>query len=416
MIRGNNSKPLFLPLSSIVLSCSMLWMTSPTKVFAASDNPKAEQQDFSSWLAKFKPRALKAGISEKTFEQAFKGVYVDQSVLQSDRKQPEFSRTFFQYLNRAVSTKRIKDGRTNFRRYQRTLKSVEKQYGIPAQILTAFWGMETNYGGYTGNRPIIQSLATLAYDPRRSDFFSKELIAALKILEKGHVQLSEMKGSWAGAMGQVQFMPSNYLRYAVDGDHNGKINLWNSLPDALHSAGNFLKTLGWNPKHTWGYEVQLPKDFDYYLANGKTQKSISEWQELGITGKDPTGKSRSHHQARLILPSDYRGPAFLVFDNFRVIKRWNNSTNYALAVGYLSQKITYGPNLTKTAPKDDKNLSRTELKELQNLLNRLGYSAGVADGILGSNTRSALRAFQKAKKLPADGHPTPKILNKLRNL
>lgn len=415
MIRGSQISPSLQPIHLLLLSVFLLLTAPNTGLLAASKPPETQWQNFDQWLANFKQRALKAGISAKTFDQAFEGVSVDQSVIRSDRKQPEFRRTFFQYLNTAVSATRISQGQNNFRRYQRTLKSVQQKYGIPVEILTAFWGMETNYGGFTGNRPIIQSLATLAYDPRRSDFFSKELIAALKILDKGHVKLTDMKGSWAGAMGQVQFMPSNYLKYAIDGDGNGKINLWTSLPDAFNSAGNFLQTLGWNPAETWGYEVQLPKNFDYALADGKIEKTIAQWKKLGVIGKDPTGKTRPHHRARLILPSDYRGPAFLVFDNFNVIKRWNNSTNYALAVGYLSQKITQGPDLSKQRPHSDAHLQRSELIQLQTLLNQLGYAAGTADGIAGSKTRSALRAFQKANNLPADGYPSPNMLRVLKS-
>lgn len=402
-----------LPLITVFMA-SVLTLAVQSSTVQAQSNSNVAQQGFEKWLRGFKQRALQEGISNRTLEQAFEDVYVSDKVLSSDRKQPEFRRTFFQYLNSAVSTTRVSQGLAQFRRYQRLLKTVEKKYGIPAEVLAAFWGMETNYGGYTGNLPIIQSLATLAYDPRRSDFFSKELIAALKILDRGHVNLLDMRGSWAGAMGQVQFMPSNYLKYAIDGDGNGKINLWKSLPDAFHSAGNFLQSLGWNPDETWGYEVQLPKNFDYALADGKIEKSISQWRALGVKGKDPSGKTKPEHHARLILPSDYRGPAFLVFDNFKVIKRWNNSNNYALAVGYLSQRIKQGPKLSKSQPANDKNLSLTELKELQNLLNRLGYSAGVADGIAGSKTRNALRAFQKSQNLPADGYPSVQVLEKLR--
>ncbi len=415
MFRAKKPFSLATPLLQILMAV-VLALSIPVGSAQAQAKSNLTQSGFENWLANFKQRAFKEGISKETLEQAFKGVYVDDKVISSDRKQPEFRRTFFQYLNRAVSTTRVSQGKINFRRYHRTLKAVEQKYGIPAEVLTAFWGMETNYGGYTGNLSIIQSLATLAYDPRRSDFFSKELIAALKILDRGHVKLSDMKGSWAGAMGQVQFMPSNYLKYAVDGDGNGKINLWKSLPDAFHSAGNFLQTLGWNPTETWGYEVQLPKNFDYYLADGKVKKTVAQWNALGVKGEDPTGKTTLQSKAKLVLPSDYRGPAFLVFDNFNVIKRWNNSTNYALAVGYLSQRIKKGPKLSKSQPANDKNLSLTEVKELQNILNRLGYPAGVPDGIAGSKTRSALRAFQKAKNLPADGYPSAQILNKLRQL
>lgn len=416
MIRSRQLRSIRQLLPIIGLCVGLMAATSSSVVHAAnSPSPiQTKNPDFENWLKNFKLRALEQGISGKTIEIAFRDVYVDQAVLESDRKQPEFSRTFFQYLSRAVSTTRIAQGKTHFQRYQRLLKEVEQRFGIPAEIITAFWGMETNYGTFTGNLSIIQSLTTLAYDPRRSDFFSQELIAALKILDAGHVQLADMQGSWAGAMGQVQFMPSNYLKFAIDGDNDGKINLWKSLPDAFMSAGNFLQQLGWNTQQTWGYEVQLPVGFDYHLADGKTEKSVQQWQALGVRGQDPTQKTQAEQIARLILPSDYRGPAFLVFDNFNVIKRWNNSTNYALAVGYLGQKITNGPSLSKQAPQNDKSLSRSELEELQSKLNQLGYSAGTADGIVGSKTRNAIRSFQKDRNLPADGFPSNAILNKIR--
>lgn len=400
-----------LRIPALLLSSILLLSTSIKEVHAT---PTHSSANFQKWLTGFKKQARQAGISEKTLESAFKNVTVDDSVLRSDRKQPEFSRTFFQYLERAVSPTRIHMGQQNFKQYRKLLNQVEQTYAIPAEILTAFWGMETNYGSFTGSLPIIQSLATLAYDPRRSQFFRKELMAALKILDQGHVKLEEMKGSWAGAMGQVQFMPSNYLKYSVDGDGDGKINLWKSLPDAFYSAGNFLKALGWDKSQPWGYEVTLPQKFNYALADGKTARSVDQWGKVGVKKANGKPLKDSQKKAYLVLPSDYRGPAFLVFDNFKVIKRWNNSTNYAIAVGYLSQRITDGPALSKSRPKDDRALSRKQLKELQQLLNRLGHKAGKPDGVAGSMTRSALRQFQKRQKLPADGYPSLKVLQQLR--
>lgn len=242
---------------------------------AKSSVPETEQ-DFQAWLTTFKQQARQSGISEDTLENAFKNVHLNPSILESDRQQPEFTRTFFEYFNRAVSADRIKMGQKNYQRHQALFNEVTAKYGIPAPILTAFWGMETNYGRYTGNNPIIESLATLSYDPRRSGFFTQQLINALQIIDAGHVKPEQMKGSWAGAMGQVQFMPSNYLKYAVDGDGDGKINLWDSLPDAFHSAGNFLQQLGWQKGQPWGYEVILPKNFNYGLADGKTKRSLGK--------------------------------------------------------------------------------------------------------------------------------------------
>ena len=374
---------------------------------------KTPEADFKLWLISFKDKARQQGISERTLSLALDSLELSKKVIKSDRKQPEFSRTFFEYLNRAVSKTRIENGRQNYQKHQKILQQVERKYGVPAHYITAFWGMETNYGGFTGNLPIIQSLATLAYDPRRSEFFSQELMAALKILDRGDVSLDEMKGSWAGAMGQVQFMPSNYLKYAVDGDGDGKINLWASLPDAFHSAGNFLQHLGWNAQTPWGHEVALTENFDFALADNKTERSVAEWKKLGVKLL-PHLKLADHLKAKLVLPSDYRGPAFLAFNNYQVIKRWNNSTNYAIGVGYLAQRIIKEPELTKKQPKDDKGLSKEQVKQIQSLLNQLGFNAGKPDGIAGSNTRSALRAFQSARKLPADGFPSRRMLEHLR--
>lgn len=372
------------------------------------------QTEFETWLNEFKGQALQKGISQNTLNHAFETVTLNEKVLELDRRQPEFTRTFWQYFNSAVSEHRVKKGREMYKKHRPLLDQVTKQTGIPGRFLVAFWGMETNYGGYTGNIPIIESLATLAFDPRRSHFFTNELISALTILDQKHVKLDQMKGSWAGAMGQCQFMPSNYIRYAVDGDNDGKKDLWGSLPDAFHSAGHFLSELGWQKQQNWGREVALPKGFDYALADGKTAKSLAQWRKLGLKLADGRTLPDEEMDAKLILPSDYRGPAFLVFDNFSVIKRWNNSNNYALAVGHLADRIVGRNELSKTQPRNDKSMSKEDMQRIQERLNWLGYEAGKPDGIAGSKTRSALRAFQVANKLPADGHPNHNILQKLQ--
>lgn len=372
------------------------------------------EADFQKWLTSYKQQAFKKGISQQTLNQAFKDVTLNQKVLELDRRQPEFTQTFWQYFNKAVTDWRITKGKMLYKKHRPLLDEVTKKTGVPGRYLIAFWGMETNYGGYTGNIPIIESLATLAYDPRRSEFFSKELFAALTVLNQGHIKVSQMKGSWAGAMGQCQFMPSNYLRYALDGDKDGKKDLWGSLPDVFHSAGYFLKELGWQKQQNWGREVQLPEGFDYSLADAKTARSLDEWQKLGIRMADGRNLPKEEMDAKLLLPSDYRGPAFLVFDNFKVIKRWNFSNNYALAVGHLADRIVGRDPLSKSRPADDKAMSKLEMKSLQERLNWLGFDAGKPDGVAGSKTRSALRAFQIKANLPADGHPSHSMLKKLQ--
>lgn len=377
--------------------------------------PEQTEEKFQAWVAEFKKEALKQGISQRTLDKAFKDVHLNLRVLGLDRRQPEFSQTFWQYFNRAITKWRVEKGQELYKKHQEQLNEITKKYGVPGRFIIAFWGLETNYGGYTGNTKIIESLATLAYDPRRSKFFTSELLAALKIIDLGHVPIEQMRGSWAGAMGLPQFMPSNYLKYAVDGDNNGKIDLWNSLPDVFNSMGSFLKTIGWQEEENWGREVSLPDGFNLALADGRTEKPLTEWENLGIKLADGRSLPSANLQARLLLPSDYRGPAFLVFENFQVIKRWNRSNNYALAVGHLADRIINRPALSKKAPKNDAALSKIELKEIQERLNLLGFNAGTADGISGPITRKAIRAYQVKHKLPADAFPSKSLLKSLRN-
>jgi len=408
---GNSVLAYFLNLIGWLTLLSIF--TMPAFARTAYTPPIQTEQAFQHWVQNFKQIALKQGISNKTFKQAFKNIHLNTQVLELDRRQPEFSKTFWQYFNRAVTDWRIKKGKALYQKYRPQLDQVTRKYGVPGRILIAFWGMETNYGGYTGNTPIIESLATLAYDQRRSAFFTKELLAALKILDKGYVKPEEMKGSWAGAMGQCQFMPSNYLRYAVDADNTGHIDLWKSLPDVFYSMGNFLNQLGWQKGENWGREVKLPKHFNDALADGKVQKPLKDWRKLGIKLADGRKLPNLKMPAKLILASDYKGPAFLVFHNFDVIKRWNHSNNYALAVGHLADRIVGRPPLSKTVPKDDQALSKKQMQEIQERLILKGYHL-TADGISGSKTQKAIRQYQTQHHLPADGYPNLRLLKRLR--
>ncbi len=402
-----------MPLTARFLICTLLCSVFSATTYAYTP-PTQTEQDFQQWLASFKQQARKANISSQTLEKAFSGVHLNHRVLELDRKQPEFTRTFWQYFNSAVTDWRINKGRTLYQKHRSQLHEVTRKYGIPGRFLIAFWGMETNFGGYTGNTPIIESLATLSYDPRRDDYFRKELLAALTILDQGHIPVEQMRGSWAGAMGQCQFMPSNYLRYAVDADQSGKRDLWNSLPDVFHSMGNFLKAMGWQTAENWGREVKLPKGFDYALADGESRKSLADWQKLGLTLADGRPLPIEAMDAALILPYDYRGPAFLVFNNYEVIKRWNRSDNYALAVGHLADRIVGRDALQSSQPDDDHALTRQEIIELQQRLRRSGIQINSIDGIVGNNTRRALREFQARHNLPADGYPSYRMLKILR--
>jgi len=406
-------------MSNTIRDYANILFASALLVFTLNAQAQSEpftpsDSDFKAWITEFKKQAHQKGISQSTLDSAFKNVTLNKKVLESDKKQPEFTKTFFDYFNRAVSDTRVANGQKNYEAHKALLDQVTKKYGVPGRFIVAFWGLETNYGSYTGKLPIIESLATLAYDPRRSQFFSTQLMSALTILDRGDVPLSEMKGSWAGAMGQCQFMPSNYVQYAVDGDGDGKINLWDSLPDVFYSAGNFLNHLGWKAEENWGREVTLPKGFNYALADNKTARSLAEWKKMGITLADGRVLPNEDMQAKLLLVSDYKGPAFLVYNNFRVIKRWNNADKYAVSVGHLADRIVKLAPLSKQKPKGDKGISYAQIKEIQTLLNALGYDVGKPDGIAGSKTRGALRDFQTKQNLPADGFASTSMLKALQ--
>jgi len=283
---------------------------------------------------------------------------------------------------------------------------------VPDYILVSFLGLESNYGNYTGKDSLIQSLATLAYDQRRSDFFTKELVALLKLIDKDKIPI-DAKGSWAGAMGAVQFMPSNVEAYGVDADKDGIIDLWNSPEDIYSSAANFLKHLGWNKGEKWGREVTIPKNFDYQLTGLNTKKKVNEWGALGIRKANGSALPNSSMKGSLIVPMGHRGPAFLVYQNFSVILGWNRSQLYALSVGYLADRIK-GQGKLRAKPIDEPMLSKDDIKSIQQTLNILGYDAGLADGILGSRTREAARKFQLDIGMVADGYVGYELLQKFQ--
>ncbi len=295
---------------------------------------------FAEWLDGVRMEALAEGISQKTLDEALAGLDAPlPRVLELDRRQPETTQTLRDYLTARVSEKRIRDGRWMLTRYRTWLGRIEKKYGVPRRFLVALWGIESNYGEHSGNFPVIPALATLARDERRGAYFRRELLDALKILDAGHIPLQQMRGSWAGAMGQCQFMPSSFRRHAVDGDGDGRIDLWNSPPDVLASTANYLAKAGWNGRQTWGRPVRLPKDFDGSPAGLESRLPLSRWQALGMRRNDGSPLPRGKLSASLILPDGPTGPAFLVYDNFRVLRAWNRSNAFAVAVGTLSDRL-----------------------------------------------------------------------------
>ncbi|WP_218048822.1 lytic murein transglycosylase [Curvivirga aplysinae] len=365
------------------------------------------------WLNTFKQTALKEGISEITFDKAFASWEPVEKVLYYDRRQPEFSRTFWGYIERSISKERIERGRRLLKEHKPLLNEVYQKFGVQPRFLVAFWGLETNFGDYTGGFPVVDALATLAHDPRRSEFFTKELLLALQILDQGHIAQDRMLGSWAGAMGQTQFMPSTFTGYAFDGDNDGKKDLWGSLTDVMYSSSNYLSQIGWNKDQTWGREVKLPSNFNYELADLNVQKDLSEWQKLGVRRANGTDLPLVVIDASIVLPAGHKGPAFVVYNNFRKIMIWNRSILYAIAVGHLADQLQGKGGLVAKKPANDKPLHRDEAIALQTALNILGFNAGNPDGILGSKTRAAVKEYQIRNDLPADGYPEASLVERI---
>lgn len=387
--------------------------TAPAETRAAEQPPLAEPvaQSFAQWRDGFRLEAIAAGISPEVFDQAFAGVTPDSSVIDADRSQPEFARPVWEYLDSAMSSQRVANGQRLLRQHAHTLGQIEQRYGVERHTLVAIWGLESNFGQIMGSKSVIRSLATLAHEGRRPEFARSQLLAALRIIQQGDVSPDRMRGSWAGAMGQTQFIPTTYQDYAVDFDGNGRRDIWASEADALASAAHYLQRSGWQSGERWGSEVTLPRGFDHALADPGIRKPVSEWRALGVTGIPAVDGEAS---AGLLLPAGHRGPAFLVLNNFRTILRYNNSSAYALAISLLSERMQGGGEIAASWPKGDRPLSRSERIELQERLNRQGFELGAADSIIGANTRRAIRDYQRRLGWPADGYPTHQLLERLR--
>lgn len=370
---------------------------------------------FAGCLSELKEKALGEGVAARLIDETFPKLKPVKKVVELDAKQPEFTDTFATYFNKRVNEYRIEKGRELFVTHKALLQNLTREYGVPPQYILAFWGLETNYGGYLGGMPTLDSLATLACEPRRKAFFSGEFVAALQLMERNQLDLDDLKGSWAGAVGHTQFMPTNYLKFAVDGDGDGVVNLWASVPDALTSAANFLRALGWQKELRWGREVALPKGFAYELAGVKNSKTLAQWKKLGVrTATNGVLPVVDGLNATLLVPAGHQGPAFLVYTNFDVIMGWNRSESYALAVAHLADRINGAGGLRFPPPVDAPRLMVEDVKKLQIKLNELGFDAGTEDGILGPSTRNAIRGFQLQQNLIADGYPATEVFEKLK--
>ena len=368
---------------------------------------------FAEWLRALRAEALSQGVRGSTFDRAFQRVKLSDRVLELDSSQPEFTRQVWQYLDGAVNEKRVQTGRQKLQENAALLNRITRRSGVPAEILVAFWGFESDFGNSTGGFAVIDALTTLAYEGRRASYFRAELLAALRILESGDIPPEKMSGSWAGAMGQTQFMPTIFLQHAMDEDGDGHRDIWGSLPDVMASTAKFVLANGWRTGESWGQEVRLPAGFPYEQAELTIVKPVSEWQRMGVVAAGGDALTGDQPASILVL-AGHQGPAFLVRENFRAIMRYNPSTSYALAVALLADRMVGKPGVLGSWPRQEQALNKDERMELQQRLAARGLEPGVADGIVGANTRNAVRRFQGSVGAIPDGFATKALLDRLR--
>jgi membrane-bound lytic murein transglycosylase B len=351
-----------------------------------------------------------AGITNETWRAATAGIAPIAGIAGMNDNQPEFSRPVWAYLDSAVSARRIKDGQAMLAQYRDTLAGIERQSGVPREILVAIWGMESDFGRDSGGFNLFAALATLGYQGPRADYAGPEFQAALRILQDQHYAASDMKASWAGAFGQTQFTPTTFLKYAADGDHDGRIDLWSSPADALASAANLLSSQGWKANEAWGFEVKLPKDFAYEDADVDAARPLNEWRRRGLRTASGGALPPYAGAAAIYLPAGARGPAFLLLPNFSVLLKYNNAASYALGVSELGERIMGRPGVKADWPRKDRPLLRDERLRFQQALTAAGFDTGTPDGVLGRRTRAATRDYQKKYGLVADGYPSADLL------
>jgi lytic murein transglycosylase len=380
-----------------------------------ADAIRAAAADFGNCIERLWPDAQRRGISREAYERYTAGLTPDLRIMDLLDSQPEFTKAPWDYLDLLVSDDRIARGRQLLAQYAPTFEAVERSYGVDRHIVAAIWGAESNYGTMGGTRPVIRSTATLACVGRRRDYFREEFFSTLEILQRGDVPPDRLIGSWAGAFGPTQFMPTSFKRYAVDFDHDGHRDVVDSIPDVIASTANNLKIDGWVPGETWGYEVVLPQNFDYHQLDQSRQMTVRQWESLGIKRAGDKPFAHPGERASLLLPAGARGPAFLMLPNFRVIMKYNPAEAYALAIGYLADRLRGGPPLVQAWPRDQRVLSLQERYEMQQLLASRGFDVGGnPDGLLGPRSRLAVRNYQASVGLIPDGYASSEVLDRLR--
>jgi membrane-bound lytic murein transglycosylase B len=372
---------------------------------------------FEQWKQTFKQEAISSGINSILFDQAFQKITPDPVVIKLDTSQPEFTRNIWDYIDNATTSKRLKRGQSQLLKYKHLFDKIEKEYGVQREIIVAIWAMESDFGRNYGSKNVIRSLATLAHNARtekRVVFAKKELLSALHIIQDNQMKTGSLIGSWAGAMGQPQFMPSSYVKYAVDYNKDGKRNIWETESDVFASIANFLKESGWRSLEDWGIEIILPRDFDWKLNSSAYELRFVQWRAIDVT--NASGKSFKHPQrlASIFIPAGRFGPAFLVTHNFHVIKKYNKSLSYTLAVAQLSRLLSDGESIRIAWPRNDKALSTEQIKKIQTILNKKNHNAGLVDGKIGSKTREAVRTWQLENGLAGDGYINLELLENLK--
>ena len=381
--------------------------------------PDAEHQKYSLWLDELKTDMLSRGISQYTIDNAYAKTdyyHPTPEVIKIDRRQTEFVLSSSDYLNRIVHPFRVRQGQQHYKQLYPLFADIYNKYGVQPEYLVAFWGAETNYGHNYGTYSVIGSLTQLSYDKRRSKFFRNQLYHALKIIDNAQIDTEKMIGSWAGAMGHFQFMPSTFNAYAVDYNNDGKIDIWHSFEDAAGSAAAYLQAIGWNKEQPWGVEVSLPWNFDFSQSGRKIRKSIKEWHKIGIRTTDNKSLPlQKQWQGSIILPEGRKGKAYLVLDNFRLIMQWNRSENYALAIGLLSDYIKSGKKWKAVETSPATRLKTDDITKIQSFINRFIGGTLSEDGQLGQQTREEIKKVQTMAKLPADGYPDYRLLQKINN-
>ncbi|MGR3435606.1 MAG: lytic murein transglycosylase [Shimia sp.] len=404
-------------LLALLLLCPTLALATPPEPRIDPVSPEiraqSQEQRFQAWVQRFKGRAAQRGIRPDVLDAAFRGVRYNAWVVERDRNQSEFSKTLWAYLAVAVSQERIEIGARELRRRARLFDRIERAYGVDKEVVAAVWGLESSYGAIKGDINVIEAMATLAYDGRRGKFFEDQLMAALRILQSGDTRPDRMTGSWAGAMGHTQFMPTSYQAYAVDATGDGRRDIWGDDPtDALASTAAYLKRFGWVRGQPWGVEVVVPRGFDYGQARRSIERAPSDWARLGVVGTD--GRAVPNYgAASLLLPAGANGAAFLIFDNFAVLERYNSADAYVIAVGHLADRFKGAGPFQGIWPEGERALTTRERREMQRLLTRVGIPTEV-DGKIGPLTIESVRRYQRARGLTPDGFPTVALLRRLR--